>query len=170
MFGKEKGRQNQTMTVNILVKSISKGAGSIAPLQYDLPAGINTVEMLIAETVRECLRRYRERTCAGQAGDATIKSAENRSGVPLPNGVSIEDQALSGKIVYGVYSDRKAPDEADAVRNALDAFCDGVTAVFIDGKKTDDLSDQVMLREGSEVMFVRLTPLSASLMLLDWMW
>ncbi len=143
------------MIVNILVKSISKGAGQIAPLQYDLPAGINTVELLIAETVRECLKRYRERTCAGQTGNTTIKSTEI--------------QALSGKIVYGMYADRKAPDEADAVRNALDAFRDGVTAVFVDGKKKDKLTDQITLREGSEVMFVKLTSLSSSLMLLDWM-
>ncbi|MDE7186964.1 MAG: hypothetical protein K2O13_05600, partial [Lachnospiraceae bacterium] len=74
-----------------------------------------------------------------------------------------------GEEPYGMYTDRKAPDEADAVRNALDAFRDGVTAVFVDGKKKDNLTDQVTLREGSEVMFVKLTSLSSSLMLLDWM-
>lgn len=146
------------MVVNVLVKSISKGANKLSPVPYDLPVNINTVEELLRETVKVCLMHYWER----------MQSREDDSVISLRKEASLEERAVSGKVVYGVYSHRQPPDEAEAVRNALDAFEDGVIAIFIDGRKMENLTDRVALREGSEVMFVKLTALSASCLLVDW--
>lgn len=147
------------MVVNVLVKSISKGANKLSSVSYELPVNINTVEELIRETVKVCLMQYRER----------MQGREDDSDISVRKEVSIEERAVSGKVVYGVYSHRQPPDETEAVRNALDAFGDGVIAIFIDGRKMENLADRVMIREGSEVMFVKLTALSGSCLLVDWM-
>lgn len=147
------------MVVNVVVKSISKGANKLSPVPYDLPANINTVEELIRKTAKVCLMQYRARMQGREDGDPIL----------IRKGASLEECAVSGKVVYGVYSYRQPPDEAEAVRNARDAFGDGVIAIFIDGKKMENLTDRVALREGSEVMFVKLTALSASCLLVDWM-
>lgn len=147
------------MVVNVLVKSISKGANKLFPVPYDLPANINTVEELLRETVKVCLMQYRAR----------MQGREDGAPILIRKGASLEERAVSGKVVYGVYSHRQPPDEAEAVRNALDAFEDGVITIFIDGRKMENLTDKVALREGSEVMFVKLTALSVSCLLVDWM-
>lgn len=146
------------MVVNVVVKSISKGANKLSPVPYDLPANINTVEELIRETAKVCLMQYRAR----------MQGREDGGVISISKDASLEERAVSGKVVYGVYSHRQPPDVAEAVRNARDAFGDGVIAIFIDGKKMENLTDRVALREGSEVMFVKLTALSVSCLLVDW--
>lgn len=147
------------MVVNVLVKSISKGRNKITPVPYDIPSDIGTAEELIKEMVKESLERYRKRM-QGNGDGGNVLSEQP---------AVLEERAMSGKVVYEVYSHRKPPDEEEAVRNAVDAFGDRVIAIFIDGKKIENLTDCVTLREGSEVMFVKLTALSASCLLLDWM-
>ena len=147
------------MVVNVLVKSISKGRNKITPVPYDIPSDIGTAEELIKEMVRESLEQYRERMQSNGDGGNVLSEQQE----------ALEERAVSGKVVYGAYSHRKPPDEEEAVRNALDAFGDGVIAIFIDGRQIENLTDSVTLREGSEVMFVKLTALSASCLLLDWM-
>ncbi|MDE6847508.1 MAG: hypothetical protein K2J99_17310 [Lachnospiraceae bacterium] len=145
------------MVVNVLVKSVSKDRNKITPVPYDIPADISTAGDLLNEMVKVCLEQYRKRV-QSKGGNDLLKQVE-----------TLEERAMSGKVVYGVYSGRKPPDEVEAVENAKDAFEDGVTAIFVDGKRIENLTDQVMLREGSEVMFVKLTALSGSCLLLDWM-
>lgn len=138
------------MKVHILVKSIAAGRNKIMPKAYDYPPDIQNVEDLIRETVGICLHEFEER----------------RNGV---RNMPLEEQAASGKVVYGMYSERKPPDREEAVKNAAEAFWDGTVAIFVDGKKMETLTQEAGLREGSQVVFVKLTPLSASCMLLDWM-
>ncbi len=141
------------MKVDIIVKSIAEGRNGLAPCRYDYPPYVSSGEELIRETVKICLGRYRERMEGNERGDA----------------VSLADRAAAGKAVYGLYSNRKPPDAEEAVRNALEAFKDGTIAVFVDGKELESLTEKTGLKEGSEVVFVKLTALSASCMLLDWM-
>ena len=141
------------MEVNVLVKSIADGRNGLAPCRYDYPPQIHSGNDLIRETVKICLHRYRER----MAGGGQTKT------------LSLKEQAASGKVVYGLYSNRKPPDEAEAVQNALEAFEDGTIAVFVDGKELESLTEKIELRDGSEAVFLKLTALSASCMLLDWM-
>lgn len=137
--------------VKVLRKSIADGRNRLLPEIYDYPSGIGTVKELIQETVKICLHQYEER-----------KNGQSERG-------SLEEQAASGKVVYGMYSQRKPPKEKDAVQNAWESFEDGTVAVFVDGKKMEALTEEAGLHEGSEVIFVKLAALSADCILLDWM-
>ena len=140
------------MKISILVKSISKGEAQLAPTVYEYPSGIDNAKEFIEETVRICLRQYKERIA--QKG--------------YDSAVSLEDRAASGKVIYEPFSKRKPPGEEAAVKNALEAFEDGTVALFVDGKRMESLTDKTEIREGSEAVFVKLTPLSAYYGLYEW--
>ncbi len=141
------------MKVNVLVKSITNSRNGLVPYRYDYPPQIQNGKDLIRETVKICLRRYRERM-----------TGEGQEETP-----SLKELAASGKVVYGLYSNRKPPDETEAVQNALEAFEEGTIAVFVDGNELESLTEEIELKEGSEAVFVKLTALSASCILPDWM-
>lgn len=72
----------------------------------------------------------------------------------------IESKAATGKINFGVNYNGMPADVEKAVCNALQSFEDGIFRVFADGKELESLEEPVLLKEGSELMFVRLTMLA----------
>lgn len=75
----------------------------------------------------------------------------------------IEDQAKEGKISFGVKYNQRLQSEEKAITNAIQCFEDGVVAVFIDGKRYEKSDEEITIKNGSEVAFVRLTFLAGRL-------
>lgn len=102
------------------------------------------VRDFLEETVRSCVRRFNERKEAGEV-------------LRLFSREALEDMAAGGKVSFGdSLSDKKA-DEGKAEETALQAFEDGLVALFADGKRYEDPEEILPVREGSQVTFVRLT-------------
>jgi hypothetical protein len=64
-----------------------------------------------------------------------------------------------GKITAGQSELDQAVDVAKAIENALQSFTDGFYCVFIDEEQQMELSDPVILKPNSQMMFLRLMPL-----------
>lgn len=69
----------------------------------------------------------------------------------------IDDQTQNGKVGFGtIYNDKKA-DIAKAQENVIMAFEDGLVRVFIGDHEPEKLDDEIDLKEGDVLTFIRLT-------------
>lgn len=137
--------ENLKLKVNI--KGISNKQNKIKQIDIICKGPIKTVKDLICEVVRSCVADYNDRK--DQSELLKVLSKEQ-----------IEDQALSGKVAFGVnYGDKKA-NIKQAEKNALQAFEDGVVVIFVDRKKLLNLEDEITLTDGSELTFVKMTMLA----------
>lgn len=135
------------MKVKINVKKFSRRQDCIAQIEYDYPETIRDVRGLIKETVNASVAGYLDR--AAQSGLLHILSAE-----------TTEDMGKSGKISFSVNYGSKLPQLEDSIRTALEGFEDGLAVIFLDGKRLEDLEETIQLMPGSELTFVRLSPLA----------
>ena len=72
----------------------------------------------------------------------------------------IEEKSASGKIGFGLIYGQKNPKLEPSIQAALQCFEDGMVALFVDGEQKERLEEEVCLREGSELTFVKLIPLA----------
>ncbi len=136
--------QGGKMKIKINIKGISNRKNKIVQIEYHYPDWKMTLQEFLTETVKLTVRAYNN----GKASEDILKCLSNEE---------ISDQATAGKVAFGIHYGRKRADEKKAVDNALQCFQDGMIAVFIDGERFEGLGDEIPLREGSEVTFVRLT-------------
>lgn len=135
------------MELKISCKSTAKRRNTVQSItcRYDKP--IETVRELISETVRINVADYQKRQ-------------ENVELLNILSGEEIESQKPTGKIGFGRIYGNRPPKPEEAVQTALEAFEDGLVCVFVDGEQKEHLEDRLVLKEGSEVTFVRLTMLA----------
>ena len=74
----------------------------------------------------------------------------------------LEEKAQTGKVAYTAWQEefqreKHRADEKKAVRDVLQAFEDGIIAVFVDGVRYTDTAQQLCLTPESEATFMRLT-------------
>lgn len=82
--------------------------------------------------------------------------------LPFLTNEQIEGQTASGKVGFGsIYNEQKA-DLAKAQETALQAFEDGMYAVFADEQELTKLSEQIELTPETVITFIRLTFLAGS--------
>ena len=82
--------------------------------------------------------------------------------VPFLTDAAISEQESTGKIGFGsIYSETKA-DAAKAVAVALQAFEDGLFALFINDDEITSLTNPITLNPNTIITFVRLTFLAGS--------
>lgn len=82
--------------------------------------------------------------------------------VPFLTDAATAEQAATGKVGFGsIYSEKKA-DAAKAIAVALQAFEDGMFALFINDDEVTNLSDPITLNQTTVITFVRLTFLAGS--------
>jgi hypothetical protein len=82
--------------------------------------------------------------------------------LPFLNKSQTEQQAATGKVSFGsIYNENKA-DVEQARQTALQAFEDGMFAMFVNDEEVSNLTQQVELFENSIITFVRLTFLAGS--------
>jgi hypothetical protein len=101
------------------------------------------IALIVAEEVRAFQKRQQERRLA-----RILSPAEIQEGVE------------HGKVDLGERELNQPVDEAGAVVNALQAFEDGLYFVFVDGQQLTGLDQNVSLKPGSLVSFVRLVALA----------
>lgn len=135
------------MKIVIHVKQVGKRRDIIAEKPIQLDPVPETAAALIASVVLLQIQEYRQRT-------------ERSELLSYLTDEQIEFQAVTGKIAFGISYNELSPDTGKAVYNALQSFEDGIFRLFIDGKEIVSLDEKVCLREGSRLLFVRLTLLA----------
>lgn len=137
----------ESVNVRINVKGIAKKKPRIEVQVLPLEASISNVGQLLEAVVRHSVREYNARKSHGDI--LTVLGREE-----------IEDRAETGKIGFGVNYGNKKAAISKAVENALQCFTDGLVVVFVDGEKKTDLKDVVVMTEGMELTFVKLSMLA----------
>lgn len=135
------------MQIYIYVKQLGKRRNVVDKKTIQLDKTPDNTAALIAGIVALQVREYNQR----------LEQCE------LLNYLTDEDiqiKAATGKINFGVNYNEMPADMEKAIRNALQSFEDGIFRVFVDGKELESLEESVMLKEGSELTFVRLTMLA----------
>lgn len=135
------------MQIYIYVKQLGKRRNVVDKKVMQLDKTPDNTAALIAGIVALQVREYNQR----------LEQCE------LLNYLTDEDiqvKAATGKINFGVNYNGMPADMEKAIRNALQSFEDGIFRVFVDGKELESLEEPVMLKEGSELTFVRLTMLT----------
>ncbi len=143
-FGKE-----NLMRVKINVKKFSRKQNQVAQMEFSYSSGIKTVKDLLAETVTKMVEQYEKRMDSGE-------------GLTVLTEQEIADKSSQGKIGFGVNYGEKRPDLKKSIESAWECFADGIVVLFIDGEQIEGLEEQLAgrLKEGSELTFVRMTPLA----------
>ena len=133
--------------LHIKLKKIGKK--KIIDVYTEIDGDINTLRDLLISLVNAEVDKYNEK--------------RNRPVLlPYLSPAEIQNQSATGKIGFGdIYNDKQANAEL-AVQNVLQAFKDGLFAVFIDKEEIKSLEQAVQLNPGSELMIIRLTFLTGS--------
>lgn len=143
------------MELIVQLKQAGKRENKIQTAKLILAKKPNTLEELIRYTVSATFHLYQEKrnkTKRYESGDLSQL-------VILPE-EQIEDASASGKIDFGFLHGRSRVTESEAIETALDAFRDGLVAVFIDKKRQEDLADRLNLSGNETITFVKLTMLA----------
>ncbi|WP_455715890.1 hypothetical protein [Anaerosporobacter sp.] len=135
------------MNVTIHMKSVAKRKNTINKITMNYSNKPATMQGLIEETVKICVTEYNERK-------------DNEDLLIILTDENIRNQEITGKITFGRNYGEKKADTKDAIENALQCYKDGIVAIFVDGIRKEKLMDEIDIREGSEITFVRLAMLS----------
>ena len=119
------------MKLRIHVKGAGRRQNKLTEIVYDYPLQEMSVEEFLTETVRQTVRAYNAR------GE--------------------KEETESGEFLQLFLKPVHRADEQTAVRTALQAFEDGLVAVFVDGERYTEKAQKVRLTPQSEATFVRLT-------------
>lgn len=138
------------MQIRINIKGASRKKAAIAQMTCEYPDREMTAEEFLAETVRQNVREYNARKDAVEILRLFANDNEEIE-------EHLEAGAASGKVSYGDPTDMRKADEEKAVENALQCFDDGLVALFADGVRYTDRNGKMVLRDQSEVTFIRLT-------------
>jgi hypothetical protein len=116
------------------------------PPDLSLSGDSLTLRDLITRIVRQEVEAYNTRQ-------------EERRLTRVLSQAQIEQAVASGKVDLGGRDLQHEAKPDEAVGTALLAFEDGFYFVFVDGTQQKSLDQQVFVRPGSQVTFVRLIPL-----------
>ena len=135
------------MELNVNVKSVSGKKNRITTIPVTYSRDEMTVRELIEETVLYSVSDYNKRRESGELLRALLPQ-------------EIEDRAAEGKVSFGVIYGEKNADPKKAADDALQAFSDGVAAVFADERRLESLDEILNLREIKSLTFVKLVMLA----------
>lgn len=139
------------MDVIINVKQLGRKHAILANKTIEIEdVGVNpSLEKLILAIVEQQVTAYRQRPQDSQL-------------LPVLSKENIDDQAATGKVGFGINYNDRAPDLAKAQENALQAFKDGLFAVFAGEQEIKSLDETVALTPATALTFIRLTFLAGS--------
>ncbi len=138
------------MTIKVNIKQLGSKRDKIAETDFHVDGNPATLRELIAEAVHTCVTDYNTRAEKGE--DAAPLSAED-----------IRAMSEIGKIAFGINYGGKTADEQKAIRDAVQAYEDGLFRVFIGDCQAGELDGKITLTENSRVTFIRLTMLTGRL-------
>lgn len=133
------------MLLYMNMKQLGKRRNTVDKVPFEFEAEPETLRELITETVKICVRGYIERM---DRGEAVLTNDQ------------IDDMAQIGKIAFGIVYGQKKPDVPKAVETAVTGFEDGLFRVFLGSEELTELDEKVILAEGDEITFIRLTMLA----------
>jgi hypothetical protein len=139
---------NELNRLIVRAQVVGRRGLSVAPLEVERDAGIETVRDLLEAIVREQVEAFRSRKREAKMLRVLTERA-------------IADGRDAGRIAAGDQEpDDRLPDPEQAIEAALTAFQDGFYYVFINDAQVDRLDQAVDPGESTDVLFVRLTPLA----------
>lgn len=135
--------------IYVSLKHMGNIARKVKAHPFVLERTPHTLRELIAESVRACIRAYRER---GENADA-----------PKP----LTDEQFAGmrevgKFAFGVHYNENEVNEKKAIEAALQAVEDGLVRIFKGGEELTALDGALEIAEGETLTFVRLTMLTGT--------
>jgi len=139
------------MQLTISAKQLGRKHAVIDKKQIDIDdIGPNpTVQRLIEAVVEQQVQEYNSKPL-------------EKSLLPFMDQESIDDAAGRGKVGFGsIYNETKA-DPGAAKRIALQAYTDGLFALFVDNREFTDSKETVSLNPATIITFIRLTFLAGS--------
>ncbi len=131
----------------MLIRAKVKDAGkkrAFINKEYNLPDSIKTLSDFIKAIVSLEVKEYND------------KEPDNNIVFALSN-KEIEGLAESGKVGFGRRFGLNDADVATSIEVAEQAFKDGLYRVFIDEEEAVELESELNLKDGIEVVFIRLT-------------
>ena len=134
------------MTVYVKVKALSKRQPLIDRVSFELPENITDSRSLIEYIVRRNVEEYN-----AKGVDAQL--------LPYLTSDDILDKEKTGKTGFGDRKNENRQNDADAVKNALLCFEDGIFRLFINDTEIG-IDEEIALKNGDEITFVRLTMLA----------
>lgn len=138
------------MKILIQMKAAGRRRPVLEDVPYELPDQTATLRELLTALVDAEVKRYNEKGTDVQV-------------IPYLTKEEVEDHAAAGKVGFGrIYSEKKA-DPAEASKNALQCFEDGLVRVFLEDQELTELDGAVCLKEGSRLTLIRLTFLAGRL-------
>ena len=137
------------MTVYIKVKSLSKHKPVIDGIPFKITGEVTSVNSLIELIVLQNVREYNN-----QLTETRI--------LPYLIGDEVSNGELIGKISFNERKNENNQDADEAVKNALQCFNDGIFRMFVNDVEYT-AGDELTIRDGDGVVFVRLTMLAGRL-------
>lgn len=131
--------------VDVTVKQAGKRKDWLDKQPYRLEKRPETVEELIEQTVLACVAEHNARL--------------TRTEAPLSQ-EEAEGMAELGKIAFGLLYGDRAADAGTAIQTAIEGYRDGLFRIFLNDRLLEGLEDDLDMREGDHLIFVRLVMLA----------
>lgn len=137
------------MKLYVKVKAIAKKKPMIEAVPIEVPEAITNSNDLVAFIVRQNVRDFNQQA-AGQEIFRYLTDEE------------MANRITTGKIGFGEKHNETEQNEEKAVENALQCYEDGIFRMLIQ-EETIEYNQPVKLKEGDELVFIRLTMLAGRL-------
>lgn len=135
------------MTLYINVKQIGKRKSIVHKIPFEYAKTPQTVRELIVMTVQICVEQYHKRQQKYDSPEPLSKE-------------EIEDQAMVGRIAFGLPYSKKEVDMEKAIDSAIMAFRDALYRIFVEENELEGLDTELALKEEQTLTFIRLTMLA----------
>ena len=133
--------------IHVSLKHMGNIARKVKAHPFVLSRTPRTLRELIEESVRACIRAYRER------GD--------QANAPKPlTDEQYEGMREVGKFAFGVHYNENSVNEEKAIAAAVEAVEDGLVRIFKGNEELCELDEEIDIAEGDVFTFVRLTMLT----------
>lgn len=137
-----------TPIITIEGKQFGRGRALFPNWEMQLPAENLTLREFLTLVVRHEIAGFQERQ-------------EQRQVLQALTAAQIAEGIAKGKVDAGGRPETVIDVDGDAaVKNAIQAFEDGLYYVFVNDDQQQELDAPILLREGSRVMFLRLVALA----------
>ncbi|AUC15218.1 hypothetical protein BTO06_08740 [Tenacibaculum sp. SZ-18] len=114
-----------------------------------LTGNIKTLEDLIIQLVTHNVNSFN-------------KEIEKNKVLSFLSPSEIHNQSITGKIGFGEIENETKANINSSIENALQAFEDGIYAVFIDDDEVQTLKELLAIKESSSITFIRMTFLTGT--------
>ncbi|MGO4532686.1 hypothetical protein AB4Z30_26685 [Paenibacillus sp. 2TAF8] len=138
------------MKLWITVKSLGKRKPALAKQAVELPETTRTLRLLIENMVEQQVQSFRER-----------KDAAAMLVYLMPE--EIDAQGAKGKVGFGTVHGEGIPNLGEAKEAAILAYEDGLYKVFLNDEELAELDEEISIKDGAYVTFIRFTMLAGRL-------